>query len=132
MRTIKFRAWHKETRQMLPDVSTGTIKIFDEGRSYLANDCDFMQFTGLTDKNGKEIYEGDIVKYSRLTSERDEHNLIGKIEYEQDRYGISEWFENKFGEKDFRKCIDELEMAVINDCCEVIGNIYENPELINN
>ena len=68
------------------------------------------QYTGLDDKNGKEIYEGDIVKYE---------NMIGKIMF----------FHGGFILSDFEET-EEWELGVINEETEVIGNIYDNPELL--
>lgn len=68
-----------------------------------------MQFTGLTDKNGKEIYEGDIVRY---------RDGIYKVD----------WFENGFYL--FRDVRAKFDIWWVDT--EVIGNIYENPDLLTN
>lgn len=75
---------------------------------------ELMQYTGLHDKNGKEIYEGDIVKIKY----RDED--IGKVIYEYNGFSIDVTNMNKnYGRVDF-----------VNNFMEVIGNIYDNPELL--
>lgn len=99
------------------DCSFGVESFGSILESHRDGKCHVMQFTGLRDRNGKEIYEGDIVKHTF----KFEHSEIGKIVWttsarfvwlavnETDGYGLQE----KDG--DFR---------------EVIGNIHENQELI--
>ena len=111
MRTIKFRVWdnvdYMSTPFSLQDLQQGKIKFTD--------DCIVMQFTGLHDKNGKEIYEGDVVKYI------DEH--IGEIQYWIGQICVG--YRYKSNNVTFPlKIGNAISM-------EVIGNIHENPELLN-
>ena len=81
-----------------------------------SNDSDkyqFMQYTGLKDKNGKEIYEGDVVRYFENSAEGE----VGVIEYY--RHGFVICFKNGRYEDNW-----------FEDAVEVIGNIYENQELL--
>ena len=61
MRQLKFRAWHKDSREMLYSSPENIFVWQHEGQP-----IEIMQFTGLLDRNSKEIYEGDIVKRSKV------------------------------------------------------------------
>ena len=122
MREIKFRAWNKPTMQMtywpslqiMLESSNGT---FHDKRNFLAEFNDFMQFTGLKDSKGKEIYEGDICKYFQKTP-------LGWIPHKGEMV-----FDNRqFKIKAFVDDIWDFESDAKD--IEVIGNIYENPELL--
>ena len=115
MREIKFRAWDKYAETM----SYGKLEQFDDMLGFRFNHFDdespvYMQFTGLRDKNGREIYEGDIcndLAVFRFVVIWDEDNarFLGR--------GIG-------ARKEYIRYVGQ-EPAVI-----VIGNIYENPELL--
>ena len=134
MRDIKFRAWDRANGawyqfERFGDGSAydgaswfaisgdGKVYSWKVGAGYIENEgLELVQYTGLKDKNGKEIYEGDIVKHDSLT------RLYG-------------------GGKDYLikvndiRCLDDLWPVynsepgdVDNEEIEIIGNIYENPE----
>ncbi len=117
-RVIKFRYWDgdeiiKWDDFFFSDISAVTD--YSGDFSYIEQDK-LMQFTGLTDKNGKEIYEGDIIKY---------FNRVAQIKY-SDMYACFIMY-SEFDKQSFSLCDS------INDSkrdLEVIGNVFENPELI--
>lgn len=79
-----------------------------------------MQFTGLKDKNGKEIYEGDIISSDNFSS-----NLV--IGYSNEKAAFVGSRTNSFKISEIYNFLDDI---VIDDNWEVIGNIYESPELL--
>ncbi len=111
-REIKFRGWMKEEKSMLYDHDM-LILLLDDINYYGADNAVLMQFTNLLDKNGKEIYEGDIVEwYPKKT---------GIVEYVDDMFHIKSLEYPNLSNGNYR-------LASIT--CEIIGNIYENPELL--
>lgn len=118
MRVIKFRAWYFKEKRMIDwremKDETETIDIYLEKRC--SDISEPMQFTGLTDKNGKEIFEGDIVeksgKYLIQWRDKEARFHVHRLE---DFQGF-EWYK-----------VLTVELGT----CEIIGNIHENPELLN-
>lgn len=136
-REIKFRAWHKKKNKMykvyrmcFADYQEGVFyysKPYADGRSINAETGDqdiiIMQFTGLKDTNGKEIYEGDIIK--RIAK----RSCCGAVEYTIE--GVVEWFCEGWVVRENGADIGDCAWAnQKNETMEVIGNIYENPELL--
>jgi len=124
-REIKFRAWNKRDGYMLDDaiyfksdmseVALWNGLVYPEYDKQIWKETILMQFTGLLDKNGKEIYEGDILEHLDSTYEGSDDNecFIGVVEYDTTN-------------ATFRSSGEDFARERI----EVIGNIYENPELI--
>lgn len=75
------------------------------------------QFTGLRDKNGKDIYEGDVLRFDEENVKNEVAGVVGAVEFERGAFRV-ECFE------DYKTVLDT------GDCCEIIGNIHENPELL--
>lgn len=126
-RDIKFRAWDEKNKDM-------SVDLIPSENYADAFEGILMQYTGLKDKNGKEIYEGDIVR-GRTTDDYE-------FEYEkrnQKAYSVSEvkWDDEMTGWIPFKyfstNGVNSLEDKFYETTeCEVIGNIYENPELLDN
>lgn len=129
----KFRAWIKTEKRMIEtddlldidyenEVITTQQVYFENGLpddrdldNFVFEEIKLMQSTGLVDKNGKEIFEGDIVKmakdvYSEPTYYKVVRHRGGAYRLESKQHGCELWLRHTD--------------------CEVVGNIYENPELL--
>ncbi len=111
----KFRVWDKFHEKMTNDVMFQYEMTINEVLS-CDEDWVFLQYTGVKDKNGVEIYEGDIVKMYDVGFKIDE---IVTVEFKDGVFGTR-------GEFEFVSLIDALNIT------EVIGNIYEDSKLLDN
>ena len=126
MREIKFRAWVKDRKAIFEVISidyvTKKVTYLLERVGHLLsirdakfNDVELMQYTGIKDKDNKKIYEGDIIFES----------------FGEKYYKVI--FENGSFKAEFNGDFDEYSFDLIDvvaQGCEIVGNIYENPELI--
>ena len=95
------------------------------GDTFMVDIKTLQQFTGLLDKNGKEIFEGDIFPCLYAFDGCIEHEMI--VEYNEPRAGFfPRWDYSKCQQKGVEKTMHDLTNL------EIIGNIYENPELLKN
>lgn len=135
MNNLKFRAWDKTAKKMSKvtaiDFSTKPFRVFTRlmvMKIIFNQDAILMQSTGYTDKNGVEIFEGDIINSGYLFkgSPFEEED-----EYEEEK-GVVTFFNCGFN-IEFKNHIN-LFIDIILSCedLEVIGNIYENKELLGN
>lgn len=117
MRQIKFRAYHNRAQKILESGTNRQVFAWqDEGQ-----DITIMQFTGLCDKNGKEIYEGDIVLSQVATPDENFNPILS-----DPMPGVIQW-DDTFGGWSTGEGECLYTVAVV----EVIGNIYEHPHLLN-
>ena len=125
MKDIKFRAWVKDWCEMVEvdginfkqHAYASNPEIIDQRNDcHAMKDISLMQYTGQKDKNGIEIYEGDILKV-KLHNGGYENYLV-------------EWDENDSCFEAYNKDKSNYIFAYVWQNCEVIGNIYENPELM--
>jgi len=128
MREIKFRAWDKKNKAMfypqeLIQLDRVYVGYFDDsGCPKVNEDIILMQYTGLKDKNGKEIYEKDIIKVKNIASEEE---ATGFIQFNSRRGYYEIVFDNS------PAGIEAFEYYTYSSWeIEVIGNIYENPEFL--
>lgn len=125
MREIKFRAWDTEREVMATvnhiSLNDYEVSMEDENcvcwRAPYPYVCRLMQYTGMKDKNRKEIYQGDLVKTTYIRDKSTMVCEISKIEYEYTLINIATGEIFKFDE-------------IYRQSLEVIGNIFENPKLL--
>ena len=117
----RYRAWDSWRKRMsVVDriyIDTEGVRLYDDFGEYWRNfrDIELMQSTGLKDKNGKEIFEGDIVKMAKdVYSEPTYYEVVrhrgGAYRLESKQHGCELWLRHTN--------------------CEVVGNVYENKELL--
>ena len=129
MKELKFRIWDKKEKTFIHVFDSEKMLIFASNMGDCVNKIqaseedrlEFLLFTGLLDINGKEIYEGDIVKFHYPAGE-----IISCVKFCADNGYPAFDLRPSFLNPDF----NVLQYAVEQDAIEVIGNIYENPELL--
>ena len=134
-REIKFRAWDRANEKMFynPSITFGESG-WGVNLPLVKADTQLMQFTGLHDKNKKDIYEGDILRVKAaiavsaniMETEELEQEIICSVYYNNDVAG----FDLKTIERDTNLGGWSFYGVEDSSTMEIIGNLYENPELI--
>lgn len=118
-REIKFRVFDGTDFMSSPF----TLQDLQSGKTQFASYCPVMQYTGLKDKNGKEIYDGDIIELFGWGTQKESDGFT-VVEWDAEIMGwgfrMNTYAEDRY---DFLKAVSH---------CVVVGNIYENPELLSN
>lgn len=130
--TPKYRAWHKPWEEMGKvkrirfddegNISTVFIQSETLGSNAYLKDIELMQSTGLKDKNGKEIFEGDIITDGIDIVDVRNHETLGFYTMVN---GREVFFGHGTNIEEFEEDIEGF-----TEIAEILGNIYENPELL--
>lgn len=124
----KYRAWDSWRKRMsVVDriyIDTKGVRLYDDFGEYWRDfsDVNLMQSTGLKDKNGKEIFEGDIITNGISIVDVKSHPTLGFYTVVND---VERFFGGNTSIKDFENDVEEFSSVT-----EIIGNIYKNPELL--
>jgi len=143
-REIKFRAWDKTKKYWVTSKNFESETTLSYDTNYLVawNNYELSQYTGLKDKNGVEIFEGDIItgQYNHYDPLKDEYiydeHMGGIVFYDSNSYRIKViehlCDENRQGMIGYFDFMFEGEYWAPKVLCEIkiIGNIYQNPELL--
>lgn len=130
MREIKFRAWNKDNDEMVYSFDypyhwnigdLGLQLLESDGTDYVQQEAVFMQYTGLKDKNGTEIYEGDIIQPSN------NEDRFYKIVFHNGGFVQEYRFIRKYEGAEW---VEVTHTPIHSRHYKVIGNIHENPELL--
>lgn len=141
MREIKFRAFNKSSKEMYPCAGflSGQVIIIKDSQTIGCKDDDWMiqQYTGLTDKNNKEIYEGDILRFDPdirdLIGGNCIYSNLGHVWIYSLADGVTISYNHPYSE--MSDSWSDIVARGIGEnhplSYEVVGNIMENPELLN-
>lgn len=130
MSEIKFKVWHKEKKEF---INSGNVAISLQGDVWdatnkhfinITNDVEITQYTGLKDKNGVEVYSRDIIRVD------DEYNILIDIVYEALEVIGADLPVEDSSNFDYNYTVEELNSLLMFSSFEVIGNEFENIEIL--
>ncbi|WP_288638767.1 YopX family protein [uncultured Lentilactobacillus sp.] len=118
-REIKFRAWDNECK---------VIREYDELKGLTldaldASDVELEQYTGLKDKNGKEIYEGDILAWHSNIYRK--HDWVGLVLYRGAGFAVQE-SDKSYSSPEWLDCACRKDANIV----EIVGNVHEDKDLL--
>jgi len=121
---IKFRAWNLDEKEIVVCDWEDQFEVDDFRRLFAEKSNLVMQYTGLKDKNGKEIYEGDVLLISKAT----DSPFKGDVFFSYGGFRLKAYW---MLDREIHPELSTYTESKVSEA-EIIGNIYENPELIAN
>ncbi len=129
MREIKFRAWDKDDKEMICGINKYLMNwdgLNCNINRFFDGELPVMQYTGLKDKNCREIYEGDILDIGEPQIKK---RSFGVVTYQQGYFGYNApWLVGEEPPIPLKEYCNEI----FKECVKIVGNIYENPEFVSN
>jgi uncharacterized phage protein (TIGR01671 family) len=137
----KFAFWHKKRKEMwsVESINWQTKEVSNGGDVASLDDGDLLQFTGLLDKNGKKIFEGDIISTPHFFNWTITGYEKRKVFFKNGAFGVKENEHSFIALKSLFKGVESSKIYISNygevyrefePVFEIIGNIYQNPELL--
>lgn len=126
----KFRAWDIRNKKMVEDalVLSGTGQLVTVNASYFNSPfsffdgCIWMQYVNIKDKNGREIYEDDIVRFWTYSTKNSRKGIVSRVQFNNSQ--LLPFYDDSYIQD------EQGDWFVDSKGFEVIGNIHENPELL--